>query len=342
MRAAYMYAPGDVRVIDAPDPRIEEPTDALLRLVRTCVCGSDLHPYHSMKPNPHGASMGHEYLGIVEEVGTDVATVKPGDLVIVPFVFSCGVCDFCREGLQTSCRVAGLRTRLGSEGAQAELLRAPLADGTHYPVSAGEEHYAGLLTLSDVYGTGFHAALTGGAGPGTTVAVIGDGAVGLLAVLSARGLGAERIILMGRHETRTDLGREFGATDVVAARGEEGIDAVRELTQGDGCHVVLEAVGHLPAFEQALGIVRAGGRIARVGVPQYTEGPIGRAQFARNVTITGGVAPVRAYIDRLLPGILDGTVPAGRVFDVELPLDEAATGYELMDRREALKVMLRP
>ncbi len=342
MRAAYMYAPGDVRVIDAPDPRIEEPTDALLRLVRTCVCGSDLHPYHSMKPNPHGASMGHEYLGIVEEVGTDVATVKPGDLVIVPFVFSCGVCDFCREGLQTSCRVAGLRTRLGSEGAQAELLRAPLADGTLYPVSAGEEHYAGLLTLSDVYGTGFHAALTGGAGPGTTVAVIGDGAVGLLAVLSARGLGAERIILMGRHETRTDLGREFGATDVVAARGDEGIDAVRELTQGDGCHVVLEAVGHLPAFEQALGIVRAGGRIARVGVPQYTEGPIGRAQFARNVTITGGVAPVRAYIDRLLPGILDGTVPAGRVFDVELPLDEAATGYELMDRREALKVMLRP
>ncbi|WP_448238932.1 zinc-binding dehydrogenase [Microbacterium paulum] len=342
MRAAYMYAPGDVRVIDAPDPRIEEPTDALLRLVRTCVCGSDLHPYHSMKPNPHGASMGHEYLGIVEEVGTDVATVKPGDLVIVPFVFSCGVCDFCREGLQTSCRVAGLRTRLGSEGAQAELLRAPLADGTLYPVSAGEEHYAGLLTLSDVYGTGFHAALTGGAGPGTTVAVIGDGAVGLLAVLSARGLGAERIILMGRHETRTDLGREFGATDVVAARGDEGIDAVRELTQGDGCHVVLEAVGHLPAFEQALGIVRAGGRIARVGVPQYTDGPIGRAQFARNVTITGGVAPVRAYIDRLLPGILDGTVPAGRVFDVELPLDEAATGYELMDRREALKVMLRP
>ena len=337
-----MYAPGDVRVIDAPDPRIEEPTDALLRLVRTCVCGSDLHPYHSMKPNPHGASMGHEYLGIVEEVGTDVATVKPGDLVIVPFVFSCGVCDFCREGLQTSCRVAGLRTRLGSEGAQAELLRAPLADGTLYPVSAGEEHYAGLLTLSDVYGTGFHAALTGGAGPGTTVAVIGDGAVGLLAVLSARGLGAERIILMGRHETRTDLGREFGATDVVAARGDEGIDAVRELTLGDGCHVVLEAVGHLPAFEQALGIVRAGGRIARVGVPQYTEGPIGRAQFARNVTITGGVAPVRAYIDRLLPGILDGTVPAGRVFDVELPLDEAATGYELMDRREALKVMLRP
>lgn len=337
-----MFGPGDVRVIDAPDPRIEEPTDALLRLVRTCVCGSDLHPYHSMKPTAHGVSMGHEYLGVVEEVGADVATVRPGDLVIVPFVFSCGECDFCREGLQTSCRRAGLRSRRGSQGDQAELLRAPLADGTLYKVEAGEEHYAGLLTLSDVYGTGFHAARTGGVGPDMTVGVIGDGAVGLLAVLSARQLGAQRIILMGRHETRTDLGREFGATDVVAARGEEGIDAVRELTGGDGCHVVLEAVGHLPAFEQALGIVRDGGRIARVGVPQYTEGPIGRSQFARNVSITGGVAPVRAYIDRLLPGILDGTVDPGRVFDVTLSLEQAAEGYRLMDDRAALKVMLRP
>lgn len=337
-----MYAPGDVRVIDAPDPRIEEPTDALLRLVRTCVCGSDLHPYHSMPPNPHGSSMGHEYLGVVEEIGAEVATVTRGDLVIVPFVFSCGVCDFCREGLQTSCRLAGLRSRRGSAGAQAELLRAPLADGTLYRVEAGEEHYAGLLTLSDVYGTGFHAALTGGVGPDTTVAVIGDGAVGLLAVLSARQLGARRIILMGRHEVRTDLGRAFGATDVVAARGEEGIAEVRELTGGDGCHAVLEAVGHLPAFEQALGVVRDGGRIARVGVPQYAEGPIGRSQFARNVSITGGVAPVRAYIDRLLPGVLDGSVDPGAVFDVTLPLEQAADGYRLMDDRAALKVMLRP
>ncbi|GAA3037615.1 zinc-binding dehydrogenase [Microbacterium dextranolyticum] len=344
MRAAYMFAPGDVRVIDAPAPRIEEPTDALVRLVRTCVCGSDLHPYHSMAPNPDGTSMGHEYLGVVEEVGAEVVTVRPGDLVIVPFVFSCGVCDFCREGLQTSCRRAGLASRLGSAGAQAELLRAPLADGTLYPVPVDEHSglLASLLTLSDVYGTGFHAALTGGAGPETTVAVIGDGAVGLLAVLSARRLGAERIILMGRHAARTDLGREFGATDVVATRADEGVEAVRELTGGDGCHVVLEAVGHLPALEQALGIVRAGGRIARVGVPQYREGPIGREQFARNVTITGGVAPVRHYIDRLLPDVLSGEVDPGRVFDVELSLDDAARGYELMDRREALKVMLRP
>lgn len=339
-----MFGPGDVRVIDAPDPRIEEPMDALLRLVRTCVCGSDLHPYHSMKPAPAGVSMGHEYLGIVEEVGGEVATVRPGDLVIVPFVFSCGVCDFCREGLQTSCRLAGLGDRRGSAGSQAELLRAPFADGTLYPVAVDEhsEHLASLLTLSDVYGTGYHAARTGGAGPETTVAVIGDGAVGLLAVLSARRLGAERIILMGRHEDRTALGREFGATEVVAARGEEGIEAVRELTGGDGCHVVIEAVGHLPAFEQAIGIVRPGGRIARVGVPQYAQAPRSRSQFARNVTVTGGVAPVRAYIDLLLPGILSGEVDPGRVFDVELSLEDAARGYELMDRREALKVMLRP
>ncbi|MFT4050744.1 MAG: alcohol dehydrogenase catalytic domain-containing protein [Microbacterium sp.] len=344
MKAAFMFGPGEVRVVDAPDPAIEEPTDALLRLVRTCVCGSDLHPYHSMKPDPRGVSMGHEYLGVVEEVGADVATVKPGDLVIVPFVFSCGECTFCREGLQTSCRLAGTTSRRGSAGAQAELLRAPLADGTLFPVPVDEHspHLASLLTLSDVYGTGYHAALTGGARPGATVAVIGDGAVGLLAVLSARQLGAERIVLMGRHPARTDLGVEFGATDVVAARGDEGIEAVRELTGGDGCHVVLEAVGHLPAFEQALGVVRPGGRISRVGVPQYVEGPIGRTQFARNVTVTGGVAPVRAYIERLLPGILDGTVDPGRVFDVELPLEDAATGYALMDRREALKVMLRP
>ena len=200
----------------------------------------------------------------------------------------------------------------------------------------------GLLTLSDVYGTGWHAAVTGGAGPGRSVTVIGDGAVGLLAVLSARQLGAERIILMGRHEARTDLGRRFGATDVVASRGDEGVDEVRSLTGGDGTHVVIDAVGHLPAYEQALGVARDGGVVTRVGVPQYSTGPIGREQFARNVTITGGVAPVRAYIDRLLPGILDGSVDAGAVFDVELPLEDAAEGYRLMDDREALKVLLRP
>jgi len=340
-----MYGPGDVRVIDVPDPRIEAPTDAILRTVVACVCGSDLHPYHSMRPNPDGASMGHEMIGVVEEVGAEVATVRPGDVVIVPFVWSCGVCDFCREGLQTSCRIGGVgggQQRTG--GAQAQYRRAPLADGTLYrlDVDENDERMPGLLTLSDVYATGYHAALTGGAGPGRTVTVIGDGAVGLLAVLAARQLGSERIILMGRHEVRTDLGRRYGATDVVPERGEEGIAAVRDLTGGDGTHVVIDAVGHVPAYEQALAVVRPGGAVSRVGVPQYTEGPIGRVQFNRNVSITGGAAPVRAYIERLLPGVLDGSVDPGAVFDRELPLDDAAEAYRLMDSREALKVLLRP
>lgn len=288
--------------------------------------------------------MGHEMIGVVQEIGAEVRTVRVGDVVIVPFVFSCGTCDFCREGLQTSCRVAGLSVPTGAGGAQAQFRRIPFADGTLYRVDVAEddERMPGLLTLSDVYGTGYHAAVTGGVAPGKDVVVIGDGAVGLLAVLSARQLGAERIILMGRHAARTDLGRRYGATDVVPARGEEGIAEVRDLTGGDGAHVVVDAVGHLPAYEQALGVVRDGGTVTRVGVPQYSTGPVGRTQFARNVTIAGGVAPVRAYIDDLLPGVLDGTVDPGAVFDRELPLDEAAEGYRLMDDRAALKVMLRP
>lgn len=340
MRASYIYGPGDVRVIDAPDPVIEQPTDAILRTVLACVCGSDLHPYHSMKPNENGVSMGHEMIGVVEEIGAEVATVKPGDVVIVPFKWSCGQCDFCREGLHSSCRHGRQRTG----GAQAQYRRAPLADGTLYRVEVDEddERMPGLLSLSDVYGTGYHAALTGGVGPGATVAVIGDGAVGLLAVLSARDLGAERIILMGRHEARTDLGRRYGATDVVAPRGEEGVAAVRDLTGGDGVPIVIDAVGLLPAYEQALGAVRDGGTISRVGVPQYATAPLGRDQFMRNITITGGVAPVRAYIDRLLPGVLDGSVDPGAVFDREVPFEDIAEGYRLMDAREALKVLVRP
>lgn len=339
-----MYGPGDVRVIDVPEPRIEQPTDAVLRTVVACVCGSDLHPYHSMTPSESGRSMGHEMIGVVEEVGAEVRTVSPGDVVIVPFVFSCGECEFCRAGLQTSCRFAGISVPTGAGGAQAERRRAPFADGTLYrvDVAEGDERMPGLLTLSDVYGTGWHAAVTGGVAPGADVVVIGDGAVGLLAVLSARQLGAERIILMGRHEARTDLGRRYGATEVVAERGEEGVANVRELTDGLGAHVVIDAVGHLPAYEQALGAVRAGGTVTRVGVPQYADAPLQRRQFERNITVTGGVAPVRAYIDDLLPGVLDGTVDPGAVFDRELSLGEAADGYRLMDDRAALKVMLRP
>ncbi|WP_410874625.1 zinc-binding dehydrogenase [Nocardia sp. A7] len=345
MRATYMYAPGDVRVINVPDPVITDPTDAVVRIVKSCICGSDLHPYHSMAASTQGSPMGHEAVGVVEDIGADVTTVKKGDLVIAPFAWSDGTCEFCREGLQTSCRHGGFWGGGKVGGLQAEAVRVPLADGTLYPVAVEENSplIPSLLTLSDVYGTGHHAAVKGRVNAGTSVTVIGDGAVGLMAVLSARQLGAEQIILMGRHKQRTDLGREFGATDVVAARGDEGIAAVRDLTGGDGTHVVLEAVGHMPAYEQAIGVVRPGGVISRVGVPQYADAPVGFGTlFGPNITLTGGPAPARAYIDTLLPGVLDGSVDPGKVFDREIGLDEVADGYRAMDDREALKVLLQP
>ncbi len=345
MRATYMYGAGDVRVIDVPDPVIQQPTDALVRVVRACICGSDLHPYHSMRATPEGSSMGHECVGVVEDTGRDVTAVKKGDLVVVPFAWSDGTCDFCREGLQTSCRHGGFWNADGVGGMQAEALRVPLADGTVVPVPVGEDSplLPSLLTLSDVYGTGYHAAVKAHVTRHTTVTVIGDGAVGLMAVLSAKRLGAERIILMGRHATRTDLGREFGATDVVAERGEEGIARVRELTGGDGSHVVLEAVGHMPAYQQAVGVVRAGGVISRVGVPQYQDAPVGFGSlFGPNITLTGGPAPARAYIETLVPDILNGTVEPGRVFDRTVGLDGVPAGYQAMDDRQALKVLVTP
>lgn len=232
MRATIMYGAGDVRVETVPDPALQQPTDAIVRVVRACVCGSDLHPYHNMPATPGGSPMGHEFVGVVEETGREVSTLKKGDFVIAPFAWSDGTCDFCREGLQTSCRHGGFWAGNGIGGGQAEAIRVPLADGTlvKAPVGEDSELLPSLLTLSDVFGTGYHAAVKGGVNQRTTVTVIGDGAVGLMAVLSAKRLGAERIILMGRHKTRTDLGLEFGATDVVAERGDEGIEKVRELT----------------------------------------------------------------------------------------------------------------
>jgi threonine dehydrogenase-like Zn-dependent dehydrogenase len=268
-----------------------------------------------------------------------------GDLVVAPFAYQDNTCEFCREGVQTSCRHGGFFPADESGGGQAEAVRVPQAAGTlvKLPVAADSVLLPSLLTLSDVYGTGHHAAVRAGVTPRTSVTVIGDGAVGLLAVMAAKRLGAEQIILMGRHKDRTDLGREFGATDVVAERGEEGIALVRDLTGGDGTHTVLECVGHLPAYEQALGVVRAGGVISRVGVPQYDEAPIGFASlFGRNLTLTGGPAPVRNYIDELMPDILDGRLEPGRVFDRTIDLDQTPDGYRAMDQREALKVLIRP
>jgi threonine dehydrogenase-like Zn-dependent dehydrogenase len=345
MRATIMYSAGDVRVENVPDPTLQQPTDALVRIVRACVCGSDLHPYHDMPATPGGTPMGHEFVGVVEEVGGDVATLKKGDFVIAPFAWSDGTCEFCREGLQTSCRHGGFWAGDGIGGAQAEAIRVPLADGTlvKAPVGEDSELLPSLLTLSDVLGTGYHAAVKGRVNERTSVTVIGDGAVGLMAVLSAKRLGAERIILMGRHTSRTDLGIEFGATDIVAERGDEGIAKVRELTGGDGTHVVLEAVGHMPAYEQAIGVVRPGGVISRVGVPQYEVAPVGFGSlFGPNVTLTGGPAPVRAYIEELMPDVLDGTIQPGKVFDRTVNLDEVPDAYRAMDTREALKVLVRP
>ncbi|WP_433560612.1 zinc-binding dehydrogenase [Nocardia sp. CA-151230] len=344
MRATYIYGAGDVRVIDVLDPVVQNPTDALVRVVRSCVCGSDLHPYHNMPASERGRSIGHEFVGVVDDVGSEVRTVRKGDFVIAPFAWSDGTCDFCREGLQTSCRHGGFWNAGDVRGGQAEAVRVPLADGTLVPVPVEEDSplVPSLLTLSDVYGTGYHAAVKARVTADTTVTVIGDGAVGLMGVLSARQLGAPRIILMGRHKERTDLGREFGATDVVAERGAEGIAAVRELTRGDGTHVVIEAVGHMPAYKQALGVVRPGGVISRVGVPQYDDAPVGWDLFGPNITLTGGPAPARAYIETLLPAVLDGTVDPGRVFDTELPLDDAPAAYRAMDSRHSLKVLLRP
>ncbi|MBV1853843.1 alcohol dehydrogenase catalytic domain-containing protein [Catellatospora tritici] len=340
MKATVMYGAGDVRVEQVPDPVIQEPTDAIVRVVRTCICGSDLHPYHHRSAEDGPTTMGHEFLGVVEELGARTTGLAKGDLVVASFAYQDNTCDFCHEGVQTSCRHGGFFNT-----AQAEYTRVPQASGTlvKLPVAEDSPLLPSLLTLADVYGTGYHAAVCAAVSPRTTVAVIGDGAVGLLGVLSARQLGAERIILMGRHKNRTDLGREFGATDVVAERGAEGIAHVKELTGGDGAHAVLEAVGYREAYDQAVGVVRAGGIVARVGVPQYDEAPVGWASlFGGNVTLNGGPAPVRAYIEQLMPAILDGSVDPGKVFDSTITLDETPDGYRAMDRREALKVLVTP
>ncbi|MFE2563576.1 zinc-binding dehydrogenase [Streptomyces mirabilis] len=344
MRATLIYGAGDVRVEEVPDPRIQRPTDAVVRVVRSCICGSDLWPYGSRPPTEHGDRIGHEFLGVVEDIGAEVSGLKTGDLVVAPFVYADNTCDFCREGLHTSCRHGGFWATDGVDGGQGEAVRVPQAQGTlvKLPVGADSALLPSLLTLSDVFCTGHHCAVTAGVTPRTTVTVVGDGAVGLSAVLSAKRLGAERIILMGRHKARTDLGRDFGATDVVAERGEEGVARVRELTGGDGTHTVLECVGTLPAFEMALGVVRAGGTISRVGAPQYDQAPLGFEVFMNNITVTGGVAPARAYIEELLPDVIEGKIEPGRVFDRTVSVDEVPDGYRAMAAREALKVLVQP
>jgi len=344
MRATLMYKAGDVRVETVPDARVVEPTDALMRVSRACICGSDLWPYRRLEPLAAGRPMGHEAMGIVEAVGTGVRHIQVGDLVVMPFAYSDGTCDFCHEGLHTACVHGGYFGVGMIGGAQAEAVRVPLADGTLYKVPVREDKalLASLLTLSDVMGTGHHAAVSARVSRGKSVAVIGDGAVGLCGVIAARRLGAERIIIVGHHPDRIALAREFGATDVVTERGEAAVEHVRRLTGGTGVHSILECVGTEEAIRISLGMARPGAAVGRVGVPHYESIPAAQPAFYANVTVSGGPAPVRAYIEALLPDILEGRIQPGRVFDRTVSLDAVPDGYRAMNERRALKVMVTP
>jgi threonine dehydrogenase-like Zn-dependent dehydrogenase len=343
MKATVMYGAGDVRVETVPDARIVEPTDALVTVTHACICGSDLWPYIKMPHSDVGNRMGHEFIGVVAEAGAGVRTIKKGDLVVAPFAWSDGTCEFCQQGLQTSCLHGGWWGGVTLDGGQGEAVRVPLADGTLFRLPVGPDHalMPSLLTLSDVMGTGHHAALSAKVSPGNIAAVVGDGAVGLCGVIAAKRLGAERIIIMGRHADRIALAREFGATDVVEERGDAGIERVRDLTGGLGAHSVLECVGHAEAVLTAVSIARPGGAVGRVGVPQSDEIPAAQATFSANVTIAGGPAPVRAYMQELLPDVLEGRIHPGRVFDRIIGIDGVPDGYRAMNDREAIKVMIK-
>jgi threonine dehydrogenase-like Zn-dependent dehydrogenase len=343
MRATVMYGAGDVRVETVPDAHLIEPTDALIRVTRAAICGSDLWPYKSMEPADSGRRMGHEFVGIAEAVGSEVRSIKTGDVVVSPFLWSDGTCVFCREGLQSECLHGGRYGADDVDGGQGEAVRVPQADGTLVPLPVGEDDalMPSLLTLSDVMGTGHHAAVAAEVGPGKTVAVVGDGAVGLCGVIATKRLGAERIILLGSNPERIALGKEFGATDVVRERGDEAVERVRELTGDLGAHSVLECVGLEQAVVTALEVARPGGAIGRVGVPEHDTTPTGIA-FWKNASMGGGPAPVRAYIDELLPDVLEGRIDPGRVFDRTGSIEDVPDGYRAMNDREVLKFQIKP
>src|SRR5438270_7825487 len=339
MRGALLYAPGDIRLEQRDDPTIIEPTDAIIRLSATCVCGSDLWPYRGIETIGGPAPMGHEYVGIVEEVGSAVMTIKPGQFVIGSFFASDNTCEICRAGYQSSCIH---RELMGTIGTQAERARVPLADGTLVatPDVPPDDLVPSFLAASDVLGTGWFGALAAEAGPGKTVVVVGDGAVGLLAVLAAKRLGAERIIAMSRHEPRQKLALEFGATDLIEERGDEGAARIRELTNGLGAHSVIEAVGTRESMMQAVHATRPGGHIGYVGV---THGELpGDELFFSHAHLHGGPAPVRRFLPQLTDLIWNREIDPGRVFDLTLPLAEVAEGYRAMDERRAIKTLLCP
>lgn len=337
MRGVMLYGPRDVRVENRPDPMIEQPTDAIIRLTATCVCGSDMWPYRGLDRIDRPTPMGHEYIGVVEEVGSEVKNVKPGQFVIGSFFASDNTCPNCRTGLQSSCVQ---RVPMGAIGTQAEYARIPLADGTLVatPGMPSDDLLPSLMAVSDVFGTGWFGAMAAEVGPGKTAVVVGDGAVGLLAVLSAKMLGAERIIAMSRHADRQRLALEFGATDIVETRGVEGAAAIKDMTDGLGAHSVIEAVGTQESMLQAIGSTRPGGHIGYVGV---THGEIpGSPLFFSHAHLFGGPAPVREYLPDLIERIWNREIEPGKVFDLQLALEEAAEGYAAMDERRAIKTLL--
>lgn len=334
-----MYAPGDVRVDERAKPTIQKPTDAVIKVVATCVCGSDMWPWRGVEPTEQPTPMGHEYVGIVEEIGDDVSTIHPGDFVIGSFMASDNTCEICQSGYQSGCVHVEF---VGAGGAQAEYLRIPLADGTLVatPEMPADDKIPSLLAASDVLGTGWFGAKAAEVGPGKTVAVVGDGAVGLLAILAAKQLGADRIIAMSRHESRQQLAKEFGATDIVEERGDEGVAKVKELTGGLGAHSVIEAVGTQESMMQAIRSTRNGGHVGYVGVSHDVQ-LLGEEMFFSHVHLHGGPAPVREYLPELIDLIWTDTINPGKVFDLEVALDDIAEGYKAMDERRAIKALVR-
>ncbi|MDF5713855.1 MAG: zinc-dependent alcohol dehydrogenase family protein [Rhizonema sp. NSF051] len=343
MRATVYHGPGDVRVDNVPDPKIQQPTDAIVRITHACICGSDLWFYRGLDDWKSGWRTGHEWMGIVEEVGSEVRNIKKGDRVLAPFAFSDGMCEFCGQGLQTSCVQGGFWGGV-NDGGQAEAVRAPLADGTLVvvppAVSGDNAMLKAILPVTDVMSTGHHAAVSAGVQPGGIAAVIGDGAVGLCGVLAAKRLGAERIIIVGRHENRLEIARHFGATDVVTSKDEQAVGEVMEMTKG-GAPSVLECVGTESSLGTAISIARPGGAIGFVGVPHGSETINLSRMFFSNVALRGGVAPARHYIPELLADVVAGKLDPSPVLDHTVNLDGVPSGYAAMDNREAIKVMVQ-